>query len=146
MINTMKKIKMLVIAAGLFSILMIFLPTLGMAGPPVLPPPPVPWVNIPAPPFVVVIPGAYVYFAPDIAVDLLFYHGYWYRPFEGRWYRGPHYNGPWVNIPPRRVPPPLLNLPRDYRRLPTGHQRIPHEQLQKNWRTWEREKHWDGRR
>ena len=140
------KIKMSLIAVGTFSILMMFQPSLGTAGPPVPPPPPLPKIVLPAPPFVVVIPGTYVYFATDAAVDLLFYHGYWYRPFDGRWYRGPKYNGPWSLLPPHRVPPPLLKLPPDYRRLPPGHQRIPHGQLQKKWRMWERDRHWDRRR
>ncbi len=96
-----------------------------------------------APPEVVVIPGTYVYFAPGIEVDFFFYHGYWYRPYRGYWYRATGYNGPWVYIAPSRVPRPLLSLPPDFRRIPPGHQRIPYGQLKKNWRTWERQKHWD---
>lgn len=143
------QIKTPLIAAGLFSILMMFHPSMGLTGHPVPPAPapppqlPLPKIILPAPPYVVVIPGTYVYFATDVAVDLLFYHGYWYRPFEGRWYRGTGHNGPWVFLPPHNVPQPLLHLPRDYRRPPPGHQRIPPGQLQKNWRIWEQEKHWD---
>jgi len=105
-------------------------------------PPPPPLV-IPAPPPVIVVPNTYVYFAPEVEADLLFYHGYWYRPYQGRWYRSGDYKGPWVYIVLERVPAVLLRLPPDYRRVPPGHQRIPHGQLKKNWRTWEREKHWD---
>ena len=104
------------------------------------PPPP---VVIPAPPPVVVIPGSYVYFAPDVRVDILFYHGYWYRPYESRWYRGTDYNGPWVYVEPPMVPVVLLHLPPDYRHVPPGHGHIPYGQLKKNWRTWENEKYWD---
>jgi hypothetical protein len=139
----MKKNRMMfLIAAGLFSILAIFLPSTGRAG---LPAPPLPPLILPAPPLVVVIPGSYVYFSPDLDADLFFYHGYWYRPYERRWYRGSHYNGPWGFVSPNRVPRVLINLPHDYRRVPPGHERIPHGQLKKNWRTWEREKHWDKR-
>jgi len=105
-------------------------------------PPPPPLV-IPAPPPVIVVPNTYVYFAPEVKADLLFYHGYWYRPYQGRWYRSGDYKGPWVYIVPERVPAVLLRLPSDYRHVPPGHQRIPHGQLKKNWRTWEKEKHWD---
>lgn len=49
-------------------------------------PPPPPLV-IPAPPPVIVIPNTYVYFPPEVEADLFFYHGYWYRPYQGRWYR-----------------------------------------------------------
>lgn len=105
-------------------------------------PPPPPLV-IPAPPPVIVVPNTYVYFAPEIEVDLLFYHGYWYRPYQGRWYRSQSYKGPWVYIVHERVPRVLLRLPPDFRNVPPGHRRIPHRELKNNWRRWEREKHWD---
>lgn len=104
------------------------------------PPPP---VVIPAPPPVVVIPETYVYFVPDVEVEILFYQGYWYRPHQGRWHRATGYNGPWVYVEPARVPAVLVHLPPTYRHVPPGHQRIPHGQLVKNWKTWEKEKHWD---
>jgi hypothetical protein len=105
-------------------------------------PPPPPLV-IPAPPPVIVIPNTYVYFPTEVEADILFYHGYWYRPYHERWYRSGSYKGPWVYIVPERVPPAVLHLPPNYRHVPPGHERIPHGQLKKNWRTWEREKHWD---
>jgi hypothetical protein len=48
---------------------------------------PLPHVVIHSPPPVVVIPGTYAYFAPDVGVEIFFYHGYWYRPHHGYWYR-----------------------------------------------------------
>jgi hypothetical protein len=95
------------------------------------------------PPHVVVIPGTYVYYIPGIDVDIIFYHGYWYRPYQEYWYRAKFYNGPWAYLPPQRVPRPLLDLPPDYRHMPPGHQRIPYGQLKKSWKTWEKEKYWD---
>ena len=65
---------------------------------------PLPSVVIPAPPSVVLIPATYVYFVPDISVDILFYHGHWYRPHHGHYYRATSYNGPWVSIAPARCP------------------------------------------
>ncbi|MDD5712826.1 MAG: hypothetical protein PHY31_08750 [Smithellaceae bacterium] len=100
-----------------------------------------PRLVIAAPPAMVVIPGTYVYFAPDVDADILFFDGYWYRPYRGGWFRASSYNGPWGSI--RTVPPVVMRLPKDYRRIPPGHERIPYGQLHKNWRTWEREKHWD---
>ena len=105
-------------------------------------PPPPPLV-IPAPPPVVVIPNTYVYFPPEVQSEILFYHGYWYRPYQERWYRSGSYKGPWVYVVPEKVPRAVLHLPPDYRHVPPGHQRISHAQLKKNWKTWEREKHWD---
>jgi hypothetical protein len=104
-----------------------------------LPPP----FLIPAPPPVVVIPRTYVYTVPDIEVDILFYHGYWYRPYEGRWYRSRSYNGPWRYLPARSVPRPLIELPPEHHRIPPGYRRIPYGDLRKNWSGWERRRHWD---
>ncbi len=104
---------------------------------------PLPRLVISVPPAVVLIPGTYAYFAPDIEVDILFYSGYWYRPYESRWYRAGHYNGPWKYIVVDKVPRVLIDLPPGYRHIPPGHERIPYGHLKKNWSTWEREKHWD---
>lgn len=105
-------------------------------------PPPPPFL-IPAPPPVVVIPRTYVYAVPDIEVDILFYHGYWYRPHDGRWYRSRSYNGPWAYLSPKSVPRPLIELPPGHRRIPQGYHRIPHGDLKKNWSGWERRRHWE---
>ncbi len=104
---------------------------------------PPPAYVVPAPPEVVVIPGTYVYYAPGLDVDILFFHGYWWRPYEGRWYRAKHYNGPWGFVRGERVPREIVGLPHDYRHMPPGHERIPYGQLKKNWRGWEKERHWD---
>jgi hypothetical protein len=104
-------------------------------------PPPPPFV-IPAPPPVVVIPKTYVYVVPDIDVNILFYHGYWYRPHQGHWYRSRSYNGPWTYLPPGKVPRPILDLPPDYHRVPQGYHRIPNRELKRNWSRWERERYW----
>ena len=104
---------------------------------------PLPKVVIPAPPPMILIPGTYAYFVPDIDVDIIFYHGYWYRPYKGRWYRANDYNGTWITIAAGVVPSVLINLPSGFRNVPPGHTRIPYGQLKKNWKTWEKEKHWD---
>jgi hypothetical protein len=103
---------------------------------------PPPAYVVQAPPPVYVIPGTYVYYAPDIPVQILFYHGHWYRPFEGRWYRASSYNGPWAYLAPTHVPHAIMQLPPHYHKIPPGHQKIPYGQLKKNWSKWEKEKHW----
>jgi hypothetical protein len=105
---------------------------------------PLPSVVISAPPSVVLIPATYVYFVPDVSVDILFYHGHWYRPHHGHYYRATSYNGPWVLVGASSVPGAVLHVPSDFRRVPPGHQRIPHGELKKNWEVWEKEKHWDN--
>lgn len=111
-----------------------------------LPPP----IVFAAPPEVVVIPETYVYFAPDLDVDIFFYNGWWWRPWEGRWYRSRHYDSGWVHY--QRVPSFYGRIPsswrNDYRDHRWGghqwnYQRIPHQQLQRNWSNWERSRHWE---
>jgi hypothetical protein len=108
-------------------------------------------INLPAirfagPPDVVVIPGTYVYMVPDSDADVMFYQGYWWRPYEGHWYRSRNYNGRWRYIEPRRIPSGLRALPQDYRhRLSPGYERIHHGDVQKNWKKWEKAKYWDRR-
>lgn len=108
-------------------------------------------INLPlfrfsAPPEVVVIPGTYVYMVPDIEVDVLFFQGYWWRPYEGRWYRSRDYKGQWSYVKPWRIPRGLKALPQDYRhRLSPGYERIHHGDVQRHWKKWEREKYWDRR-
>jgi len=103
---------------------------------------PPPAYVVQAPPPVFVVPGTYVYYAPDLPVQILFYHGHWYRPFEGRWYRSNSYNGPWGYLAPAHVPHAIVQLPPHYHKIPPGHQKIPYGQLKKNWSKWEKEKHW----
>lgn len=83
------------------------------------------------------IPGRYVYFMPDTDVEIYFYHGKWYRPYNNRWFIAESYNGPWNRI--RDVPVPLQDLPRVF-------YRVPYSELRDNWEKWEREKYWDKRK
>jgi hypothetical protein len=105
-----------------------------------------PGLVIAAPPAMVVIPGTYVYYPPEVGVDIFFYHGYWYRPYRGGWYLANGYNGPWRTVGPRYVPRALVRVPPAYRRLPPEHERMPYGTVRQNWRTWERDRHWDSRR
>jgi len=98
----------------------------------------------PREPQVIAIPGTYVYLVPGIAVDILFYQGYWYRPHEGHWFRSRSYNGPWSYR--KQVPGALIQLPpnyRVYREPPPEYRRVPYGQVKKNWQTWERSRYWE---
>jgi len=106
-------------------------------------------VNIPlppafvfsAPPELVVIPGTYVYYCPDVDFDIFFYAGYWYRPYRGYWYRSASYGGPLVYV--ESAPSVLISLPPDYRIVTRGFRRIPYGELHRNWRAWERDRYWE---
>ena len=105
-------------------------------------------INLPlfsfsAPPPLVVIPGTYAYFAPDADVDIVFYQGFWYRPYEGRWFRSRGYNGPWGYIAPGRVPGVLLEISPDFRHRYHDRGRIEYRDFKRNWKRWDRNKHWD---
>jgi hypothetical protein len=111
-----------------------------------LPPP----IVFAAPPALIVLPETYVYVVPDVDVDIFFYNGWWWRPWEGRWYRSRHYDSGWArygSVPSfyRGIPSGWRN---DYRERRWGgrqwdYQPIPHEQVQRNWGTWEKSRHWE---
>jgi hypothetical protein len=136
---------------ALFLVLVILFPGSTMAGVDVgvsisLPP----LIVFSTPPEVVVIPETYVYVVPDSDADIYFYNGWWWRPWEGRWYRSRHYDSGWAYY--RRapsfyagIPPGWRNDYRDHRwgGQPWNYQRIPHQQLQRNWNTWKNTRHWE---
>jgi len=109
-----------------------------------------PLIVFAAPPEVVVIPETYVYVVPDSREEIYFYNGWWWRPWEGRWYRSRHYASGWAyyqRVPSfyRRVPSGWRDDYRDHRwgGHPWNYQRIPHQQLNKNWSTWQKSNHWE---
>lgn len=111
-----------------------------------LPPP----IVFATPPDVVVIPETYVYAIPDSDVDIFFYNGWWWRPWEGRWYRSRDYNSGWGHY--RDVPSFYKEIPSGWRNDYREHrwrehqwnyQRIPHQQVQQNWSKWEKSRHWE---
>ena len=111
-----------------------------------LPPP----IFFGAPPEMIVLPETYVYVVPDAGADIYFYDGWWWRPWEGRWYRSAYYDSGWayyqsVPIFYGWIPSDWRNDYRDHRWKgnPWDYQRLPHQQVQKNWKTWERDKHWE---
>ncbi len=104
---------------------------------------PLPGLMIPAPPAMVIVPGTNVYYPPDVGADIFFYHDHWYRPYGGHWFIAAGYNGPWGAIGIGRVPRPLLSIPPNFRRAAPGYERVPYGVMTKNWRTWERNRHWE---
>lgn len=103
-----------------------------------LPPP----LVIPVPPPLIPIPRTNVYFPPAIDVDILFFGGYWYRPYRDHWFRAHSYNGPWIYVEPQRVPRAVIGVPPGYRQVPPGHQHIPYGQFKKNWQRWDKDRYW----
>jgi hypothetical protein len=109
-----------------------------------------PGIVFSAPPEMVVIPETYVYVVPDVDVDIYFFDGWWWRPWEGRWYRSQSYNSGWIYY--QSVPTFYHEVPagwrNDYRQRRWGgrewnYQRIPQQQVQHNWNNWKKDKHWE---
>ena len=115
-----------------------------------LPPP----VVFEAPPDVIVLPDTNdVYVVPDIDADLYFWDGWWWRPWEGRWYRSHYYNRGWAYY--NNVPSFYYDVDPDWRGYYRQHnwnghrwnyERIPDRQLRHNWRTWKNKRHWERQR
>ena len=107
-----------------------------------------------APPPVVVMPDTDdVYFVPDIDVDMFFWNGWWWRPYEGGWYRSHYYDRGWAyynNVPTFYfdVDPGWRGYYRD--RNWYGHRwnydRISNQQLQQNWNSWHNNRYWESQR
>ena len=112
-----------------------------------LPPP----IVFATPPELIVIPETYVYVVPDVADDIFFYEGWWWRPWGGRWYRSRAYGSGWAYY--GGVPSFYASIPvtwrNDYRShrwygRPWNYQRIPQYQVQQNWNRWQRDRHWEN--
>jgi hypothetical protein len=100
-------------------------------------------------PYLVPLPGTYAYGVPDYGVDLYYADGYYWRPWQGRWYRSQSYDRGWVGF--SGVPRFYTSLPRnwrdDYRAnrwrgRSWDYARVPRHEVERNWSTWKRERRW----
>lgn len=113
-----------------------------------------PALLFPLPPAVVVLPDAQsVYAVPDIDVDLFFWNGWWWRPWDGRWYRSRHYDRGWVFY--NSIPSFYFDVHPGWRgnfknRTWHGHrwnyEKIPYDRLHANWHRWQKDRHWELKR
>jgi len=115
-----------------------------------LPPP----ITYQAPPDVVAMPETNdVYVAPDVQVDLFFWNGWWWRPWDGRWYCSHYYDRGWAYY--NHVPSFYFDVDpgwRGYYRTHNwqGHRwnyaRISNRQLQQSWKGWQKNQYWERQR
>jgi hypothetical protein len=94
-----------------------------------------------------------VYVVPDINVDVFFWNGWWWRPWEGRWYRSRYYDRGWGyydNVPSFYfdVDPGWRGYYRNHywRDHRWNYERIPNRRLQQNWKSWHDKRYWGGKR
>ena len=112
-----------------------------------LPPP----IIFPAPPEVIVIPETYVYTVPDVDVDIFFFEGWWWRPWQGRWYRSRYHDRGWgyyqYGVPAfySRVPPGWRAYYKDrrWKGYRWEYRRIPYGYAERNWDDWQKTRHWE---
>jgi hypothetical protein len=112
-----------------------------------------PLITLAAPPAVIVLPDTNdVYVAPDINVDLFFWNGWWWRPWEGRWYRSHYYDRGWVYY--SHVPSFYYDVDPGWRGHYMHHdwyghrwnyEKISNHRLQQNWKSWHKDQHWERR-
>ena len=115
-------------------------------------------INIPLPPPIffpvlpqlVVIPDTDVYAVPDISDDVFFYAGWWWRPWNNRWYRSRYHDRDWAYYP--HAPYFHRMIPSDWRTYYRNHTwkgyrweppRVYHRDVQNNWRAWQKDRHWE---
>jgi hypothetical protein len=114
-----------------------------------LPPP----IVIQSPPEVIVLPDTdNVYVAPSFEVDLFFHDGYWWRPWQGRWYRSSYYDRGWryydkvpvfyYDVEPRWR---TFYKERHWHGHRWDHKRISHRDRERHWKDWKRERRWERR-
>ena len=139
----MKKMNLFLLAVAIVTTIFMITPTNGTAEINVSIGIPLPGLVIPVPPFMAVIPGTYVYYPPEVSGDIFFYQGHWYRPHREGWVIADGYNGPWRPVAVGRVPRAVINIPHGYRGMRPRNDRIAHDDMRKNWRGWEHERHWD---
>ncbi len=110
-------------------------------------------ILFPAPPQLVVIPDTDVYAVTDIREDIFFHAGWWWRPWNNRWYRSRYHDRGWAYYP--HAPSFHRNIPANWRHNYRSHtwqgnrwepQRSSHQNIQRNWSTWQKNRHWAKQR
>lgn len=103
-----------------------------------------------APPQLIVLPETDIYVVPAVEVDIFFYDGWWWRPWEGGWYRSRHYDSGWSYY--EQVPSFYSDIPSNWRNEYREHrwrgnqwnyQPIPHQEVQQNWSVWQKSGYWE---
>ncbi len=140
----MKRWLIVLLLGAVFMSVEIFSPGISDAGIGLVAAIPLPRLGIAAPPALAVVAGTSVYFAPGVQAELFFYHGNWYRPYDGEWYVSAEFGGPWGHVAIGNVPPPLVDLPPDYRNGAIGCRPMPYSVVKRNWMRWEEEGYWDN--
>lgn len=94
-----------------------------------------------------------VYVVPGLDVDIFFWNGWWWRPWQGGWYRSRYYSRGWGHY--RGIPTFYYDVDSGWRQYyrdrnwygnPWHYERIHHRHLHQNWRRWHQDRHWERQR
>jgi hypothetical protein len=101
-------------------------------------------------PSLVVIPGTYVYAMTEVADDIFFNVGWWWRLWDGRWYTSRYYDRGWsayTGVPGfyREIHPGWREFYRQRRwnGHPWACERIPAPSVQRDWKLWQNNRYWE---
>lgn len=75
-------------------------------------------------PYLEVVPGTPVYYAPQLPANYFFYDGHYWVYHADQWHYSDWYNGPWVRVVPDDVPLFVLRVPVRYYLAPPVHFRV----------------------
>jgi hypothetical protein len=91
-----------------------------------------------------------VYVVSDLDIDVFFWNGWWWRPWQGGWYRSRYYSKGWGHyggIPTfyYDVDPGWRVYYRDRKWYgnPWHYERIDYQHLHQNWQRWHDDRHWE---
>jgi hypothetical protein len=94
-----------------------------------------------------------VYVVPDLDIDVFFWNGWWWRPWQGGWYRSQYYSRGWGHY--GGIPTFYYDVDPGWRRYyrdrnwygnPWRYERIHSRNLHQNWRQWHNDRHWERQR
>ncbi len=94
-----------------------------------------------------------VYAVPDLDIDVFFWNGWWWRPWQGGWYRSRYYSRGWGHY--GGIPTFYYDIDPGWRRYyrdrnwygnPWRYERIHYRHLHQNWRKWHNDRHWERQR
>jgi len=109
-----------------------------------------PLIVFSSPPEMVILPDTEVYVVPDTEEEIFFFDGFWWRPWQGHWYRSQYYDRGWGYY--SSEPSFYRGVPQGWRHDYQNHQwrgqawqpeRMHHDQVEKNWNTWKKDKYWE---
>lgn len=97
-------------------------------------------IELQAYPYLELVPGTPVYYAPNLPANYFFYDGYYWVYHADHWHYSDWYNGPWLRVVPDDVPLFVLRVPVRYYLAPPVYFRVWIADAPPRW-----QQHWGPR-